>query len=353
MSIHIETVKRAIEFKKPDYLPMETTQVPGIYNAYHTLDPNTVNLIPGTENFDSIWPICYSWVHKKIGETDKGEPLKKDQFGVIIKVPENMNSTYVLLESPFEGKNTLEGYEFPGIEDLNSWFENFGKVVEEKYKDRFIDAHIDAGIFLTTQFLFGINDFYMKLATDTDFVAMVYEKVADYYMKMIPKFKKAGAHKITMVEDLGSSKGLVLNPDIWRKKFKPTIKKVFKFIHEQGLYTGIFIDGDAGPILDDLLEMEIDQLTIPDYKVTGVEVLKEKIKGKMCFKATVDMVGTLSQGTPEDVEKEAHELVENFNTTGGGFVCEVVRWYRPTYPEDNVIASVRAFNEYRKNAPKY
>lgn len=353
MSIHIENVKKALEFKKPDYLPMETNHIPGIYNAYHTLDPNTVEFIPGTENFDAIWPCSYSWVPKIIGKTNEGEPLRKDQFGLVTKVPEDMNSTYVLLEYPLEGKTTLEGYEFPDIEDLNSWFDDFGKVIEEKYKDRFIDAFIDAGIFLTTQFLFGTNDFFMKLATDIDFVAMVYGKVADYYMKMIPKFKKAGAHMVTIIEDLGSNKGLVLNPDTWRKKFKPTIKKVFKFIHEQGLYSGICIDGDAKPVLDDLLEMEIDQLFIPDYKVTGVEILKEKIKGKMCFKATVDMVGTLPQGTPEDVEKEAHELVENFNTPEGGFVCEVVRWYRPAYPEDNVQASVRAFNEYRKNAPKY
>ena len=83
MSVHIENVKKALEFNKPDYLPMETNNVPGIYNAYHTLDPSTVELIPGTENFDAIWPQCYSWVPKVIGTNEQGEPLRKDQFGIV------------------------------------------------------------------------------------------------------------------------------------------------------------------------------------------------------------------------------------------------------------------------------
>jgi hypothetical protein len=31
----------------------------------------------------------------------------------------------------------------------------------------------------------------------------------------------------------------------------------------------------------------------------------------------------------------------------GGFMCTVVRWYRPTFPEESVLASVRGFNRYR------
>ena len=81
MSVHIENVKKAIEFKKPDYLPMETCHVPGIYNAYSTLDPESIKLIPGTENFDAIWPLSHSWVTEKIGTTDEGEDIKKDQCG--------------------------------------------------------------------------------------------------------------------------------------------------------------------------------------------------------------------------------------------------------------------------------
>ena len=59
------------------------------------------------------------------------------------------------------------------------------------------------------------------------------------------------------------------------------------------------------------------------------------------------MQTTLSRGTPEEVANAAHELVSTFNAPEGGFICEVVRWYRPEYPAENVIASAQAFNQYR------
>lgn len=351
MSIHIENVKKALEFRKPDYLPMETCHVPGIYNAYGTLDPEEVKIIPGTENFDAIWPLGYSLKYVETGKSEEGEIIRKDQFGITYKIPKSLDSSFVLLGHPLAGKTSWEDYSLPDIDDLDTWFEGLGKVIKERYSDRFIDGFIDAGIFLTTQFLFGPNDFFMKLATDLDFVVDVYSSVADYYMRMVDKFKSIGVHQVTIIEDLGSNRGLVLNPETWRKRFKPITTRVFKYIHDQGLYTGILIDGDAGPVLDDLFDMEIDQLCIPDYKVTGVETLKDKIKGKMCFKAPVSMADTLATGTPEEVAEEARMLVEEFNSPEGGFICEVVRWHRPAYPDNNVLATVDAFNEYRENAP--
>jgi hypothetical protein len=79
MSEHIEVVKCAIEFGKPAYLPMEIVDIPGIYNAYHTLDPETVRFIPGTENFDALWPCSYSDLHKEVARTEEDMPIKVDQ----------------------------------------------------------------------------------------------------------------------------------------------------------------------------------------------------------------------------------------------------------------------------------
>ncbi|MFQ5503023.1 MAG: uroporphyrinogen decarboxylase family protein [Phycisphaerae bacterium] len=292
MSEHIDAMKRAIEFRKPAHLPMEVMDVPGIYNAYHTLDPNQVELIPGTETFDSLWPCCYSWIHHVIGRTPEGEVLKKDQFGAVLKTPRDENSTYVLLEHPLADKDTLAGYHFPNPDDADAHYDDLGNVIKERYPDRFVDAFIDAGMFLTTQLLFGLEGFLMKLADNPAFVADVYERVMEYYRAVIPKFKKAGAHMITAIEDIGSTDSLLINPDVWRRYFKPVTKRFFKHVHDEGLYTGICIDGNSRDVLDDLLDMDIDLFTVVDIKTTGIDAIKGKLKGKMCVKASVDMQST-------------------------------------------------------------
>ena len=348
MSDHIDVMKRAIEFRKPDYLPMETVHVPKIYNAYHTLDPETVVFVPGTEDFDSLWPCCYSWYHTVTGQTPAGETLKEDQFGVKLKTPLDEKSTYVLLEHPLAGRQSLAGYELPNPDDLDPHFEKLGRVIREHYPDRFISAKIDAGIFLTAQLLFGMQDFLMLMASEPQVAAEVYERVAEYYKSLVIKYKRAGAHMITVFEDIGGTQGLLMSPANWRKYFKPTLADFYKFVHDQGMYTGILIDGNSGPILEDLTEVGLDVFTVLDYMATGIELIQEKIKGKVCINASIDMQHTLPNGSPQEVEQEADKLVEAFNAPNGGFMCTVVHWHRPAYPAPNVLASVRGFNRYRR-----
>lgn len=354
MSNHIEVVKRAIEFRKPDYVPMEILDVPYIYNAYHTLDPATVELIPGTENFDILWPCCYSWYHTVAGKTPEGEALKEDQFGVKLKIPLDENSTYVLLGHPLAGKDSLEGYEFPNPDDLDPHFKKLGNTIKEKYPDRFISAKIDAGIFLTSQFLFGMQDFLLQLACNPRLVAETYTRVAEYYKRLVVKYKQAGAHMITVFEDIGGDRthSLLIKPDDWRRYFKPTLADFYKFVHEQGMYTGILIDGNSGAVLEDLAQLGVDVFSVVDYRTTGLEVIREKLKGKICINASVDMQHTLPHGTPAEIEAEADTLYEALHSPDGGFMCTVVRWYRPTYPEKSVLASVRGFNKYRMRSLK-
>ena len=350
MSDHVETVKRAIEFKKPEYLPMEINQVPGIYNAYYTLDPSSVELIPGTESFDAIWPQGYSWVTKETGKSESGESIRKDQFGNLIKIPRNMNATYDFLGSVLKGKDSLDGYKFPDIEDLDRHFKNFGDIVKSRYPDRFLNCYIDAGFYLTTYFMIGTTDFFIDVATNISFVMDVYEQVVEYYKKMVLKYKQAGAHMITVIEDLGTNSGLAINPKTWVKEFKPVLKGFFSFVHEQGLYTSLCVDGNAEPLHEHLVDMGVDVFFMPDIETTGITKVRQNLKGKICLKAPVDMKTTLSNGTPQQVEKAAMEIVDALNDKSGGFICEVVKWYRPEYPMQNVLASVKGFNNYRSHA---
>jgi len=351
MSGHIDVVKRAIEFKHPDYLPMQIVDVPGIYNAYHTLDPDTVEFIPGTESFDSMWTNNYSWFHEPVGKSSNGETIKEDQFGVVLKTPLDENSAYVLLKHPLAGKNSLAGYEFPDPDDTDPYYERLGKVIRERYADRFVDGFIDAGSFLTAQLLFGMEEFLLQAAANIDLVTEAYEKVTEYYKALIPKYKKAGAHMITMIEDVGGTNSLVINPRTWRERFRPITESFLKAVHDENMYAGLAIDGHSADVLDDLLEMPIDVFSVFDIKTTGLNKICEKLKGRLCVKATVDMQSTLATGAPEEVEKEAAELVETLNRPAGGFICQVVRWHRPEYPAANVLAQVRAFNKYRPGPP--
>lgn len=348
MSDHIELVKRAIEFKKTQRLPLEVLDVPYIYDAYKTLDSKKVLLIPGTEDFDSIWVQGF-WFPEEIGKNDLGETIRKDEYGILTKVPKDMNSAYMIIEEPLRGKNSLENYTFPTKDNAAKYFDNLKKVISSKYSDRFINSHIDPAAFLTASFLMGTDELYLKMASDINFVIEVVEHIFEYHYSLIEEFAKCGSHMVTYLDEFAGSTGMMFNPDIWRKYFKKYFSKFFKLVHEAGMYGAICLDGNFSAIIDDLLEMELDVIQCPETKAIGLDTLLNKVKGKKCIKCGVDMMHTLSLGKPIDVYNEAKKVVEMLNSQDGGFIAVAVRWHRPEYPAENVLASVKAFNEYRKH----
>lgn len=348
MSDHIELVKRAIEFKKPAYLPLEVVDVPYIYDAYKTLDSEKVVLIPGTEDFDSLWVLGF-WFPEEIGKNDSGEAIRKDEYGILTKVPKDMNSAYAILEEPLRGKNSLENYEFPRKDSSAKYFEKFKKIIASKYSDRFINSHIDPGAFLTASFLMGTDEFYLKMASDLNFVIEVVEHIFEYHYSLINEFAKCGSHMVTYLDEFAGSTGMMFNPDTWRKYFKKYYSKFFKLVHEAGMYGSICLDGNFSAVIEDLLEMELDVIQCPETKAIGINTLSNKVKGEKCIKCGVDMMHTLSLGKPEEVYSEAKKVVEMLSSKNGGFIVVAVRWHRPQFPMENVLASVKAFNEYRKH----
>jgi len=152
---------------------------------------------------------------------------------------------------------------------------------------------------------------------------------------------------ITVIEDIGGTSGLLIRPEVWRRRFKPITRRFIEAVHDAGLYAGLAIDGHSGEVLDDVRELGVDVFSVFDVHTTGLNTLREKLVGKVCVKAAVDMQRTLPGGTPAEVARDAEALVRAFSRPEGGFIAQVVRWHRPEFPAANVQASVRAFSRHR------
>jgi hypothetical protein len=344
----IEVVQRAIEYTRPPYLPVELLDVPGIYHAYYTRDPDRVRVIEGTENFDSLW-VGYNWTLTEEGETDDGEPLRRDEWGVLYKVPRSESSAYVILENPLKDVQPLSNYRVPDPKVSIPFFQKTGRIIERRYSDRFINGYIDPGPFLIAFAMTGYDNLLIKLIDDLAGVRSLIEGIFRYQREIVRYFQDIGAHMITLIDEIAGSGGLMFSPELFRKEFLVYYREFFRFVHEQDLYTGILLDGNITAIIEDILAMDLDCVQFMEPNTVGIEVISDNFRGKKCIKTSVDMRDTLATGTSSQVEAEAHRLVQSFNTDEGGYIPIVLRWYRPEYPEVSVEASARAFNEYRRD----
>jgi len=345
----IDAVKRALEFNDPPYLPMELVDVPGIYNAYGTLDPDSVEFIEGTEDFDAAWA-TYHWTFAPLGENEAGEPLRRDEWGCVQRVPNDEGSAYEVVEKPLAGGaslDTLKRYPFPDPSVADAFFERIESAIKTRYPDRFISAYIDPGPFLVAFNLMGYDGLLMQLADDVRVVEYLIDRIQEYQKELVRRWKRAGAHMVTFIDEFAGTNGLMFSPGLWREHFRARLEGILRFAKDQGLYVGLLLDGDIRAILEDLVALGIDSMQFVQSNVVGVDVIAKTCRGRTCIRASADMMSTLATGTPDEVRAECRTLYENFSTPHGGFIATVLQWHRPRYPRENVLASVNAFREYR------
>ena len=120
--------------------------------------------------------------------------------------------------------------------------------------------------------------------------------------------------------DIAYVKSLMFSPEIWRKHFKPIVKRIIDVCHEAGLMVIYHGCGDVSLILEDFIELGLDAYNPLEAKA-GLDVvkLKEQIGKKMAFVGNID-VRALETADPKRIAKEV--LYKMKAGRGGGYVVQ-------------------------------
>ena len=343
----IDVVKQTIEHGSPPYLPFELLDVPEIYSAYFTRDPQDVKFIEGSACFDSLW-VGYSWTLRHLGENSEGEPLRRDEWGVLYKVPRDETSAYVILDNPLSLPDDIASYTLPDPTKALPFFQSTEAIIEKRYSDRFINGYIDPGPFLVAFALMGYENLLLNLIDNIAMIKTLIARIFSYQEQIVRYFRDIGAHMITLIDELAGSSGLMFSPVLFRREFLPMYRDFFSFVHEQNMYCSILLDGNVTAIIDDIIDMNTDCVQFMEPREVGFDTIARSFSAKRCIKASVDMKSTLATGTPSQVYAEMDRMIHSFHTGKGGFIPIILQWHRPTYPYINVQASVEAVMHYRK-----
>ena len=344
----IDVVKKAIEFRNPEYIPIELVEVPGVYDDYGTMPRKEVDRdFPPLRDFDSIQAI-YSWVFEDLGKNDQGDLIRRDEWGCMQKIPHSGEYTYLVIEEPLADWDNISSYRFPEPDRADAWFADMEESLKG-YRGKFIDAFIDPGITLVALNMRGYEDLLIDYYTHIDRVMYLFDGIWEYQKEIVRKWKHAGAHAVSLYEEWATQDRMYVAPEWWREHMKPFYKRVFDFIHDQGLYTGMGMDGWMLDIIDDLREIGLDILDNRQPVLLGIDNLARAGNGKLCVKASNDMQLSLPSKTSTEILEEAEELARKLGfERDGGFIGLVFKWERIHLPLENVLASYEGFHRYKE-----
>ncbi|MEG0356942.1 MAG: uroporphyrinogen decarboxylase family protein [Christensenellaceae bacterium] len=120
--------------------------------------------------------------------------------------------------------------------------------------------------------------------------------------------------------DVAYVNAMLFSPEIWRRIFKPIVKRVIDVCKKAGLMVIYHGCGDARPIYEDFIEIGLDGYNPVEVKAHLDAVkLKKTYGGRLAFVGNVD-VRELESGDNDRIKKEV--LYKLQAAQGGGWICQ-------------------------------
>jgi uroporphyrinogen decarboxylase len=337
-----ENYRRCIEFRKPEYLPVYIgCDFAWLYEKNERKTERIRELMAGLPDdiyfFRGDMDIRYS---EEVSATEKrwfdlwGTGWADDGHGA-------KTCSY-----PIEaGYDRLGQYTFPVPSGENAPADL--EVLREGGKGRYLGGLVWFTLFERLWMLRGFNNMLMDPYLDTGNFDYLRGKILDFNLQVIDKWMQQKLSAVYFSDDWGTQRGLLMDPQDWRKYYKPAYRAMFESVRGAGAQVWMHLCGDVSQIVPDLVDIGLNVLNPVQPQAMSVQKLARDFGGRLCFCGGVDVQGTLIRGTPEDVRKEVFTLVDLFGGYGGGYIGSTSHSIMPETPLDNVIALFEAFRDIR------
>lgn len=154
-------------------------------------------------------------------------------------------------------------------------------------------------------------------------------------------------HILWMGEDLGTQRGPLISPRVYRKHIKPWHARVAELGVAHGLHVAMHSCGSSSWAFGDFAEIGIDVVDTlqPEAKDMAPAYLKARYGDRLSFHGCISTAGPLAYGTVDDVVADVRRTLETM-MPGGGYALSPTHQIQDNTPTANVVAMYAAAREY-------
>lgn len=181
--------------------------------------------------------------------------------------------------------------------------------------DKFVTGGCCPRPFEQLQFIRGTENLYIDLMDPPPKMMEFIKRMHDLYCRQLTKWAKTDVDGLNFMDDWGSQKSLLINPQIWCEIFKPLYKDYIDIAHSYGKKIFMHSDGHTLAIYPHLIELGLDAFNSQIFCI-GLENL-EQFKGRITFWGELDRQHLLPYGTEEDVENAVKDVYGKLWSNGG------------------------------------
>ena len=250
-----------------------------------------------------------------------------------------------------EGKGLIttraefEAFRWPDPDALDyGMFEKVGALLPPKMK---ITA-ILGKVFTCAWWLMGLEGMSMALVDEPGLVPRVLEKVGKFQFRVFEnmlRFDSVGA--VWHADDIAFSTQLLVSPLILREHVFPWYKEMNRIAHDKGRLAVYHSDGAVQAVVEDIIGCGFDGLNPIEPKAMDINEMKRKYGARISLLGNIDLIYTLTRGTPEEVRAEVRRRIHDL-APGGGYAVASANSLPEYVPLANFNAMREATFEYGK-----
>lgn len=296
-----EIVRRAIEFRYPPRLPFWQH-----WNHKTPWAPDDVCNIWEMDRAEAGWffdrPVMDDW-----GCRWSSTDLKN--IGQVV-------------DYPLGEWSDLDHYRPPDPRN-RFYYERLGPMLDEA-GDRYVVLTAHSLLFSRLHKLRGfaatMEDFYLA----PERVHQALDMITDFKLRQCDEIQRRFAGRIDglfMTDDWGTQQGTFIGRNLFEEFFAPRYRQIFDAVHGHGWHVILHSCGRINAFVPALLDLGVDVLNMQQSRSYGLVEFGEQFRGKVCFLATVDIQATLPGNDPEEVRREAGQIVRHWSTPEGGMIA--------------------------------
>jgi uroporphyrinogen decarboxylase len=219
---------------------------------------------------------------------------------------------------PLSDDKAIDSY-CPPDPHRDELYQEAGSMIEHFREQYYIVGVAVTTVFETGWALRGLEKMLIDLALNPDLANRILDIPYNYHLEAAKRLTQMGVDMIWIGDDVGTQKGMLMDPGMWRKYFKPRMTNFIGTIKDinPALKVAYHSDGQIFEIIEDLIEAGVDVLNPVQPACMDPAKVNELYGDRLCFWGTIDEQQTLPFGTPDDVRSEVETRLKTIGKNGG------------------------------------
>ncbi len=242
----------------------------------------------------------------------------RDRWGTLISFPEDQPAPIPIVTAENQVIQDIENWRnYVKVPDLiancsDGWEEaqaNHAAIDRDNYLSISIAG---TGIFEQLHMLMTFEDSLVNLLMYPDEMHELIEVITEFrlqYMKLIVENLHPDA--ILSHDDWGSKTSLMMSPDTWREFFKEPYRRIYKYLHDNGVLVIHHADSFLEPIVEDMAEIGVDvwQGVLPSNDIVRISNL---LDGRMALMGGINSLVDREDATEEEIRAEVRRCLSAY-----------------------------------------